>query len=50
MEPYVGKYYSKEWFRTNILKQTASEVEKQDELMAKEAEEGGGEEGGEEEY
>jgi len=51
-EDYVGKYYSKEWFRTNILKQTASEVEKQDELMAKEAEEEGGgeEEGGEEEY
>ena len=51
-EDYVGKYYSKEWFRTNILKQTASEVERQDELMAKEAEEeGGGEgEGGEEEY
>ena len=50
-EEYVGKYYSKEWFRTNILKQTAAEVEKQDELIAKEAEEeGGGEEGGEEEY
>ena len=32
--------------RANILKQTAAEVEKQDELIAKEAEEeGGGEEG-----
>ena len=41
MEDYVGKYYSKEWFRTNILKQPASEVEKQDELIAKETEEGG---------
>ena len=51
MEDYVGKYYSQEWFRANILKQTASEIEKQDELIAKEAEEeGGGEEGGEEEY
>jgi len=51
-EEYVGKYYSKEWFRANILRQTASEVEKQDELIAKEAEEEGGgeEEGGEEEY
>jgi hypothetical protein len=50
-EDYVGKYYSKEWFRANILKQTASEIEKQDEMIAKEAEEeGGGEEGGEEEY
>ena len=50
-EEYVGKYYSKEWFRANILRQTAAEVEKQDELIAKEAEEeGGGEEGGEEEY
>jgi len=51
MEEFVGKFYSKEWFRANVLKQTASEVEKQDELIAKEAEEeGGGEEGGEEEY
>jgi hypothetical protein len=51
-EEYVGKYYSKEWFRANILKQTAAEVELQDELIAKEAkeEEGGEEEGGEEEY
>ena len=51
-EEYVGKYYSKEWFRANILRQTAAEVEKQDELIAKEAEEEGGgeEEGGEEEY
>ena len=50
-EEYVGKYYSKEWFRANILRQTADEVEKQDELIAKETEEdGGGEEGGEEEY
>jgi hypothetical protein len=50
-EEYVGKYYSKEWFRANILKQTAAEVELQDELIAKEAkeEEGGEEEGGEEE-
>ena len=52
VEDYVGKYYSKEWFRANILRQTAAEVEKQDELIAKEAEEEGGseEEGGEEEY
>ena len=52
MEEYVGKYYSKEWFRANVLRQTASDVEKQDELIAKEAEEEGGgeEEGGEEEY
>ena len=50
-EEYVGKYYSKEWFRANILRQTADEVEKQDELIAKEAEEdGGGEEEGGEEY
>ena len=50
-EEYVGKYYSKEWFRANVLRQTAAEVEKQDELMAKEAEEeGGGEEEGGEEY
>ena len=45
MEDYVGKYYSKEWFRANILRQTASEVEKQDELIAKEAEEDAEKEG-----
>jgi hypothetical protein len=51
MEDFVGKYYSQEWFRANVLRQTAAEVEKQDELMAKEAEEeGGGEEEGGEEY
>ena len=30
MEDFVGKYYSEEWFRSNILRQTAAEVEKQD--------------------
>ena len=39
MEDMVGKYYSEEWFRSNILKQTASEIEDQDELIAKEKEE-----------
>jgi dsDNA-specific endonuclease/ATPase MutS2 len=27
MEDMVGKYYSKEWFRTNILHQSESEIE-----------------------
>ena len=39
MEDMVGKYYSEEWFRSNILKQTANEIEDQDELIAKEKEE-----------
>ncbi len=51
MEDFVGKYYSKDWYRTNILRQSEDEIAKQDELIAKEAEEDaekegeGGEEG-----
>ena len=51
MEDFVGRYYSKDWYRTNILRQSEDEIAKQDELIAKEAEEDaekegeGGEEG-----
>ena len=45
MEDMVGKYYSKEWFRTNILHQSEKEVEHEDKQMGIEAEEEGGEEG-----
>jgi hypothetical protein len=51
MEDFVGRYYSKDWYRTNILRQSEDEIVKQDELIAKEAEEDaekegeGGEEG-----
>ena len=47
MEDMVGKYYSKEWFRANILHQSEEEVEQEDKQMAQELEaEGGEDEGG----
>ena len=51
MEDFVGRYYSKEWYRAQILRQSEDEIATQDELIAKEAEEDaekegeGGEEG-----
>jgi hypothetical protein len=49
MEDMVGKYYSRDWFRTNILHQTEEEIENEDKQMSVEAEAeaaAGGEEGG----
>ena len=46
MEDMVGKYYSREWFRANILHQSEEEVEKEDKQMAKEIEDEGGEDEG----
>ena len=47
MEDMVGKYYSKEWFRANILHQSEEEIDREDKQMAKEIEdEGGGEDEG----
>ena len=37
-EDFVGKYYSKEWFRTNILRQTEEEIEIEDEQIQSELE------------
>ena len=48
MEDMVGKYYSKEWFRANILHQSEKEIEHEDKQMEIEAEAEGGEEGEEE--
>ena len=48
MEDMVGKYYSKEWFRANILHQSEKEIEQEDKQMEIEAEAEGGEEGEEE--
>jgi hypothetical protein len=45
MEDFVGKYYSKDWYRTNILRQSEDEIATQDELIAKEAEEDAEKEG-----
>ena len=47
-EDFVGKYYSKEWFRTHVLHQTEAEIQVQDDQIAKEAEEEGGDEEGDE--
>ena len=38
MEDFVGKYYSKEWFRANILRQSEEEISTQDAIIAKELE------------
>ena len=37
-EDFVGKYYSKEWFRTNILRQTEEEAKLEDERIESENE------------
>ena len=39
-EPYVGKYYSQEYIRTKILRQTDGEIKEQDELIEKEIADG----------
>ena len=39
-EPYVGKYYSQEYVRRNVLRQTDSEIEEQDKIIKKEIADG----------
>lgn len=39
VDPYVGRYYSKEWVRKNVLMQTDEDIEEIDEQIAREAEE-----------
>jgi len=39
-EPYIGKYYSADYIRRNILRQTDEEIIEQDELIEKEIENG----------
>ena len=39
-EPYVGKYYSQEYIRTKILRQTDGEMEEQDKQIEKEISDG----------
>lgn len=38
IDPYVGKYYSLEWVRRNVLYQTDDEIEEIDTQMQQEAE------------
>ena len=42
MDEYVGKYYSKEWVRKNILHQDDTEIEQQNQQIADEKEDAGG--------
>jgi hypothetical protein len=39
-EPYVGRYFSQDYLRRKILRQTDEEIIEQDEIMAKEIEDG----------
>ena len=43
---YVGKYYSNEYIRKYVLRQTEEDIKLIDTQISKEAEEGGDEEGG----
>ena len=40
VEPYIGKYYSQDYVRRNILQQTDSEILEQDKLIEREIENG----------
>ena len=40
MDEYVGKYYSQEWIRKNILQQTEDEIEEINDQIEQEREEG----------
>ena len=39
-EPYIGRYYSQDYIRRKILRQTDIEIKEQDEIMAKEIADG----------
>jgi hypothetical protein len=39
-EPYVGKYFSRDYLRRNVLKQTDEEIVEQDKIIEKEIEDG----------
>lgn len=41
VDPYVGRYYSKEWVRKNVLLMTDEDIEEIEEQIAREAEESG---------
>jgi len=40
VEPYIGRFYSQDYVRRNILQQTDSEILEQDELIEREIENG----------
>ena len=39
-EPYIGKYYSQDWVRRNVLRQTDEEILEEDEKIEKEIKDG----------
>ena len=39
-EPYIGKYYSQDWVRRKVLRQTDEEIREQDEMIGKEIKDG----------
>ena len=40
VEPYIGKYYSQDWVRRKVLRQTGEEILEQDKLIKKEIKDG----------
>ena len=40
IEPYIGRFYSQEWVRKNVLRQTDGEIIEQDEQIEKEIKDG----------
>ena len=40
IEPYIGRFYSQEWVRKNVLRQTDGEIIEQDEQIEKEIADG----------
>ena len=40
VEPYVGKYYSQDWVRRRVLRQTDEEILEQDKIIKKEIKDG----------
>ena len=40
VEPFIGKYYSQDYVRRNVLRQSDEEIKEQDELINQEIEEG----------
>ena len=40
VEPYIGKYYSNDWVRRNVLRQTDEEIREEDEKIEKEIADG----------
>ena len=40
IEPYIGRFYSNEWVRKKVLRQTDKEIEEIDEQIVQEIEDG----------